>query len=93
MEKNKLTEFVRLVVEQKIREAEIGEGEKVEWGSDEHIRSLKTRIYDMSWWRDKSIRGSETRANYSRLVKQLRNTLKSAERAALKRKVQSSTEG
>ena len=41
----------------------------------------------MPYWRDKQKRGSENRANYSRVVQKLKNELKSAKIYAEKRKL------
>jgi len=76
-----LKEFVSLVIESKIREADVTDG-KAAWGSDEHISDLEMRIVDLTSWRDRQRRGSEARANYSRLVSKLKSELASAKRHA-----------
>lgn len=76
-----LKEFVKLIVEQKIREVDVTSG-KALMGSDEHISDLEMRIASLLPWRDKSPRGSETRANYSRLISRLRAELMSAKKKA-----------
>ena len=83
MSKSDLKKYVELVVESKLREADVTDG-KTEWGSDEHIQDLKFRIEDLIKWRDRQRKGTETRANYARLVSRLRAELKSAERANAK---------
>lgn len=80
MLKSDLKEYIALVVESKLREADVTDG-KAEWGSDEHIADLNNRIEDLIKWRDRQRKGTEARANYSRLVSRLRAELKSAQRA------------
>lgn len=78
-----LRHYIDLVLtEVKVREADVTGGSRVSWGSDEHIEDLRKRIDDLSTWRDKQKRGSETRANYSRLISRLKSEL----RGALKRR-------
>lgn len=79
-----LSEFINLVVEQNALDVEISSGEYVPRGSTKHIKDLEVRIADLSRWRDKLRRGSEARANYSRLISRLRAELASARRAAAK---------
>ena len=83
-----LEEYVGLVVERKMREADISDGSRVPHGSTKHIRDLETRIASLSMWRDKLRRGSEQRANYSRLISRLKGELASAKRYAAKAKEQ-----
>jgi len=78
---NELKEFINLTIESRVREADVTDG-KVEWGSAEHISDLEMRINDLVRWRDKQRRGSEARANYSRLVSRLKAELASAKRRA-----------
>jgi len=82
--KNLFEEYVRLMIEAKLREVDVTDG-KAEWGSDEHIVDLQYRIEDLIKWRDRQRKGTEARANYSRLVSKLRAELKSAQRQAAKR--------
>ena len=87
MEDNNLVEeYVRLVLETKLREVDITDG-KATHGSDKHIADLQNRIDDLTKWRDKQRRGSEARANYARLISRLRSELKSAQRQASKKKI------
>ena len=79
-----LNEFVELVIEKKMREADVSDGSRVLHGSDKHIKDLETRIADLTMWRNKQRRGSEARANYSRLISRLRNELASAKRVNAK---------
>ena len=83
---NELTTFVRLVVEHKMREADVSDGTRVKHGSTKHVKDLENRIADLVKWRDKQKRGSEQRANYSRLVQRLKGELASARRASDKKK-------
>lgn len=82
----RLREFVELVVEKKIREAEVSDGSKVPHGSSKHIKDLEIRIADLVKWRDKQKRGSEARANYARIINRLKGELSSARRATAKKK-------
>lgn len=84
--KQALNEFIELVVEKKMREADISDGSRVPHGSDKHVKDLEVRIADLTRWRDKQRRGSEARANYSRLISRLKGELSSARRAAAKAK-------
>jgi hypothetical protein len=82
---NIIKEFIDLVIERKIREAEVSDGTKVPHGSSKHIKDLEVRIKDLSRWRDQQRRGSEARATYSRLVSRLKGELASAKRSAAKK--------
>lgn len=82
--KDTLSEFIELVVERKMREADVSDGSRVPHGSEKHIKDLEVRIADLSRWRDKQKRGTEARANYSRLISRLKGELSSARRAAAK---------
>jgi hypothetical protein len=86
MTRSILKEFVELVVEGGLKEADITDG-KTEWGSDEHIVDLNNRIEDLIKWRDRQRKGTEARANYARLITRLRAELKSAQRMNAKLKV------
>lgn len=81
-----LIEYIKLTLlkEARIREADISGGKKVPWGSEEHIADLESRIAELSVWREKQRRGSESRANYSRLISRLKSELASARRHAAK---------
>jgi hypothetical protein len=76
-----LEEFVGLVVERKVREADISDGSRVKHGSRKHIRDLENRIKSLMMWRDKHKRGSEKRAEYSRLIGRLKSELSAAKRS------------
>lgn len=80
-----LTKFVRLVIETHIREVDVTDG-KAPHGSKKHISDLQDRIEALVKWRDKQRKGTETRANYSRLITRLRSELKSASYQADKTK-------
>lgn len=82
---NELKQFISLVLERRLREADVTDG-KAGWGSDEHVADLKNRIEDLTKWRDRQRKGTEARANYARLITRLRSELKSAERANVKLK-------
>lgn len=82
-----LHECVSLQLEvKKMREADVSDGSKVKWGHSKHIRDLKKRIDDLTVWRDKHKKGSEVRANYSRIIQKLKSELKSAQEASEKKK-------
>lgn len=83
MNKNELKEFIELVLEARLREVDITDG-KVPHGSEKHITDLQNRIDDLTKWRDKQRKGTEARANYSRLIIRLRAELKSAQRQSAK---------
>ena len=81
-----LSEYARLLVEARIREVEVSDGSKVKHGSSKHIRDLRVRIADLSRWKNQQKKGSDARANYSRVIQRLKGELRSAERAAQKDK-------
>ncbi len=77
-----VSEFLAEMNESKIKEVDISDGSRVLQGSARHIKDLETRISDLSRWRDKQRRGSEVRANYSRLISRLKSELSAARRRA-----------
>lgn len=84
-EEDKLEEAIRLAVrkllgEAKLREVEITGGEKVKHGSKKHVGDLKRRIAELESWRTKERRGSERRANYSRIIGLLKRELRTLEK-------------
>ena len=83
MSKNDLKEYINLVLEGRLREADVTDG-KTEWGSEKHVSDLQNRIDDLTKWRDRQRKGTEARANYARLITRLRAELKSAMRQAAK---------
>lgn len=85
MTEKTLAEFIELVVEAKVREADVSDGSRVPHGSSKHVKDLEARIAGLVTWRDKQKRGSEARANYSRLISRLKGELASAKRAAAKK--------
>jgi hypothetical protein len=76
-----LEEFVDLVIERRVREADISDGSRVKHGSHKHIKDLEARIEHLKMFRDKHKRGTEKRAEYSRLIGRLKSELASANRA------------
>jgi hypothetical protein len=76
-----LKKLVKLVVEARLREVDVTDG-TAPHGSEKHISDLQTRIEGLTKWRDRQRRGTEARANYSRLIARLRVELKSAIRFA-----------
>lgn len=74
-----LKEFIKAILtEKRIREVQLTGGKKASWGSKQHIVDLESRIADLSSWRDQQRKGSESRANYARIVQRLKAELKSA---------------
>jgi len=83
-----LVDFVSLVIaEAKMREADVSDGSTVKRGSAKHIKDLEIRIEDLTKWRDKQRKGSESRANYARIVQRLKSELVSAKRYSEKSKI------
>lgn len=82
---NVLKEYINEVIsERRMREAEISGGKRVPHGSKEHVHDLEARIHDLTRWRNSQRKGSEARANYSRLISRLKGELNSARRALAK---------
>lgn len=77
-----LREYVELVVERRMREADVSDGSKVPHGSPQHVKDLETRIASLVMWRDKQKKGTESRANYARVINRLKGELASAKRVA-----------
>lgn len=78
-----LRTYVKLIAEtltesRTMREADVSDGNKVPYGSERHVQDLESRIADLTKWRDRQRRGSEARANYSRLITRLKSELRSA---------------
>jgi hypothetical protein len=78
---NLLETYVGLVVERRVREADVSDGSRVKHGSHKHIKDLEARIKSLMHFRDKHKRGSEKRSEYSRLIGRLKSELASAKRA------------
>jgi hypothetical protein len=76
-----LEEYVSLVVEKRVREADISDGSRARHGSGKHIKDLERRIKELMHFRDKHKRGSEKRSEYSRLIGRLKSELASAKRS------------
>ena len=85
MNNSLLVKYIRLLIEKKIREADVSDGSKVPHGSKEHVKDLQNRIADLSRWRDKQRKGSEARSNYARLIQRLKSELNSALRRSKKK--------
>ena len=75
-----LLEFVELVLEAKMREADVSDGKKVKWGSRKHISDLKRRLRDAQYWRDKQKKGSEKRSYYRGVANDIKKQLKAIEK-------------
>ena len=81
-----LREYLGLIIERMTREADIDDGTRVPHGSRKHVKDLERRIANMTNWRDRQKRGTESRANYARLINRLKAELASARHAAEKKK-------
>ncbi len=92
-ERDTLREIVRAIVEARIRETDITDGTRVPFGSKKHVTDLEMRIADLERWRDRQRRGSETRANYARLITRLRSELRSANRYAERKAAEVASRG
>lgn len=80
-----LKEYIALLVtEGAVREADISGDKRAPWGSEKHIADIEKRLSDALYWRNKQRKGTEARANYSRLVNNLKSQLASAKRHAEK---------
>lgn len=75
-----LKSYVRALVESRLREADVTDGKKVAFGSIEHLQDLTKRINDLEQWRDRQRRGTESRANYSRIIAKLKTEFRSAQK-------------
>lgn len=85
---NVIETYIRLTIQEAIqesrramREADISDGSKVPYGSEKHVADLESRIADLTRWRDRQRRGSESRANYARLITKLKGELRTAKRS------------
>jgi hypothetical protein len=79
-----LKELIGLVVERRIREVETSDGSTVKHGSKKHVKDLERRIGELKRWRDRERKGSDARANYSRVISRLTQQLNAAKRNGLK---------
>lgn len=80
-----LKQFIEeVIVEKRMREVDVSDGSKVPHGSSKHVNDLKVRIADLERWRARQKRGTEARANYSRLISRLKGELSSAIKVAKK---------
>ena len=78
-----LRELVDLTLDEaRVREADISDGSTVPLGSRKHVKDLEKRIAELQVWRDKHKRGTEKRADYTRLINRLKAELAGARRAA-----------
>jgi hypothetical protein len=89
MNEKNVREYVKLLIDEaliaeakKIREVDVSDGSKAKHGSTKHIKDLETRIVDLKVWQGRQKKGSEARANYSRLIQRLNAELASAKRAS-----------
>jgi hypothetical protein len=95
MKNSTLVEFVKLLVEKKLREFQLSDGTVLEWGSDEHVAALESQLAEIQHRKSKHPRGSSARADYRRVESRLRSELNSAKKSAEKRRLQEkqTTEG
>lgn len=75
-----LKEFIKLIVESKIKDAHLSDGRVVEWGADEHISELLEQIAEIQRRKTRHSRGSAARADYAKVEARLRAELKSAQK-------------
>jgi len=80
-----LKEFIKLIVESKIKDAHLSDGRVVEWGADEHISELLEQIAEIQRRKTRHSRGSAARADYAKVEARLRAELKSAQKHAGRR--------
>ena len=85
MDRRLIRDFISATLqEKKMREVDVSDGSRVPHGSSKHIKDLQARITGLEMWRNKQKRGTEARANYSRLISRLKSELASAKRQAMK---------
>ena len=70
------------MVEARVREADHSSGERVRYGSRKHVSDLKRRIKELASWRDRQKKGSAKRADYARLIQNLKAELHGAVKRA-----------
>lgn len=84
-----IKEYVsEVILERRLKESEVSlkDGSKAKWGSSEHIADLERSLSDLIFWRDKYKKGSDARANYSRVITRRRGELSSARKHATQKK-------
>lgn len=79
MERYVLREYIELVIAEG-RQAHLTGDRSCDWGHEDHISDLESRVADARYWRDKYPRGSEKRARYRDVVSHLQRELQSAKR-------------
>lgn len=79
MEQHVLREYIELIISEG-RQAHLSGGRNCDWGHEDHISDLETRVADARYWRDRYPRGSEKRARYRDVVSHLQRELQSAKR-------------
>lgn len=77
-----LAEYIKLLVESKIKETSLSDGRRVTWGDPEHLEELERHIAEIQHRKSKHPRGSAIRADYAKVEARLRAELKSAHRHA-----------
>jgi len=87
-----LEEFIKLIVETKVRDAHLADGRIVTWGDSEHINELEQQIAEIQRRKVRHSRGSAARADYAKVEARLRAELRSARHQAEKRELISEEE-
>ena len=76
--KEALVEYIKLVVESKVREAHLTGGKISGWGSSKHIADLDEQIAEIQKRKSRHGRGSAARAEWAKVEARLKAELKSA---------------
>jgi len=85
MDRRDLVKELFCLVEKKTRKVEISGGQTTSFASDKHLKDLEKRVAEMTRWRDKEKRGSEARANYSRILNRIKRELATVRKIREKR--------
>ena len=81
-----LEEYIKLIVESKIKETSLSDGRNVAWGAPEHLMELEKHIAEIQHRKSRHPRGSAVRADYAKVEARLRAELKSARKHADRKK-------
>lgn len=76
--KDTLTEYIKLMVEVKVREAHLTGGRVATWGAPEHVADLEEQIVEIQKRKSRHARGSAIRVEWAKVEARLRAELKSA---------------
>ena len=80
--KEALVEYIKLVVESRVREAHLTGDRVSEWGAPDHVADLEEQIAEIQKRKSRHGRGSAARAEWAKVEARLRAELKSAYRHA-----------